>query len=351
MKESAAIPLPKPRALVKGTVHEQYVRCGKMNCRCRKGKPHGPYHYLFWRERGRLRKLYLRRDEVDEVRAACTARQAQQRSLREAWRRVSSNTKTPQGIAIAMKQMTTRPLPDESSGEATALAHKLAGARRQLVEEYERHRGLSRDDAIAEVRQFDNHQFAEQILLQPRRSTTWHNLDTLAAVDPELAVQRWNDVVDDAVEELASGHRAAAVVDVDGSSCWSRAQFLALREQLADNWAPRSGIEIALIDAMAQSLTLKMTWMGRLVALDSLENPEIAYANVDPLPRVDIFRTVEQAAGMIDRFDRMFMRALRQLRDLRRYTVVVQHAGQVNVGEQQVNLGGSRVAKSDEVAL
>lgn len=42
----------------------------------------------------------------------------------------------------------------------------------------------------------------------------------------------------------------------------------------------------------------------------------------------------------IDRFNRLFMRALRQLRDLRRYTpqVVVHSAGQVNVGEKQINV-------------
>jgi hypothetical protein len=55
---------------------------------------------------------------------------------------------------------------------------------------------------------------------------------------------------------------------------------------------------------------------------------------------------IDQAAGMVDRFNRMFMRALRQLRDLRRYTVVIQSAEQVNVGQQQVN-----VAASPEAAI
>jgi hypothetical protein len=40
---------------------------------------------------------------------------------------------------------------------------------------------------------------------------------------------------------------------------------------------------------------------------------------------------------MVDRFNRIFLRTLRALRDLRKHapTVVVQNAGQVNVGEQQ----------------
>ena len=45
---------------------------------------------------------------------------------------------------------------------------------------------------------------------------------------------------------------------------------------------------------------------------------------------------------MVDRFNRLFLRTLRALRDLRRYapSVTVQHAAQVNIGGQQVNMAG-----------
>ena len=48
-------------------------------------------------------------------------------------------------------------------------------------------------------------------------------------------------------------------------------------------------------------------------------------------------QAVEQAAAMADRFSRMFLRALR---DLRRYApaVIVQNAGQVNVAGKQINV-------------
>ena len=47
-----------------------------------------------------------------------------------------------------------------------------------------------------------------------------------------------------------------------------------------------------------------------------------------------------QSAAMANRFHRRFVRSLRALRDLRRYisNVVVQQAGKINVGAQQVNL-------------
>ncbi len=53
-------------------------------------------------------------------------------------------------------------------------------------------------------------------------------------------------------------------------------------------------------------------------------------------------RGLDQAAPMADRFHPLFLRALRGLRDLRRYapSVVVQNAGQVNVGARQVNVSG-----------
>jgi hypothetical protein len=59
-------------------------------------------------------------------------------------------------------------------------------------------------------------------------------------------------------------------------------------------------------------------------------------------PRVTEAQAVEQAAAMVERFNRIFLRTLRALRDLRRgpQPVFVQNAGQVNVGQQQVNLAG-----------
>ena len=52
-----------------------------------------------------------------------------------------------------------------------------------------------------------------------------------------------------------------------------------------------------------------------------------------------VAEAIEQAA-MVDRFNRLFLRTLRQLRDLRRYApaVTIQNAGQVNIGQQQVNV-------------
>ncbi len=46
---------------------------------------------------------------------------------------------------------------------------------------------------------------------------------------------------------------------------------------------------------------------------------------------------------MVDRFNRLFLRTLRQLRDLRRYTpaIVINNPRQVNIANQQVNTTGN----------
>jgi Family of unknown function (DUF6788) len=59
------------------------VRCGKPLCRCARGVLHGPYYYRFWRDDAkRLHKQYVRPADLDAVRAACAARQDEEREVR-----------------------------------------------------------------------------------------------------------------------------------------------------------------------------------------------------------------------------------------------------------------------------
>lgn len=88
-KTENQLPKTATPAELPGTVHAQYVRCGKPTCRCASGDSadlHGPYHYRFWRERGTLRKAYVRRDEIEATRRACRARQDAERQQRAARR-------------------------------------------------------------------------------------------------------------------------------------------------------------------------------------------------------------------------------------------------------------------------
>lgn len=67
--------LPNTRYGVKGSVCEQW--------REHNGKRYGPYYCLMWREGGRLRKRYLKREEADAVRASCDGRRVTEREHRE----------------------------------------------------------------------------------------------------------------------------------------------------------------------------------------------------------------------------------------------------------------------------
>lgn len=48
----------------------------------RDGKRYGPYYFRFWREGGRLRKQYIKRNEMEAVQAACARHREEQAARR-----------------------------------------------------------------------------------------------------------------------------------------------------------------------------------------------------------------------------------------------------------------------------
>jgi hypothetical protein len=76
MKTKTEKVLPK---MMPGTVHAQYVRCGKSNCKCADGELHGAYFYHFVRIGGQLKKRYIKASEVEQVKAACLKWQREQK--------------------------------------------------------------------------------------------------------------------------------------------------------------------------------------------------------------------------------------------------------------------------------
>ena len=53
-----------------GSLQPERKRCGVPTCRCAAGALHGIYWVRRWRERGRQRRAYVPRDQVEQVRAA-----------------------------------------------------------------------------------------------------------------------------------------------------------------------------------------------------------------------------------------------------------------------------------------
>jgi hypothetical protein len=51
----------------------QYTYCKKGNCKCTQGRPHGPFYYLFFKEKGKIFHRYLPEGKVGELRPVCLA--------------------------------------------------------------------------------------------------------------------------------------------------------------------------------------------------------------------------------------------------------------------------------------
>ena len=68
--------------MMPGFIARVRVRCGKSNCRCKRGRHrHQAFYYVTYKAGIRIRR-YVRRDQVAAVRAACEAHRAVQAKLR-----------------------------------------------------------------------------------------------------------------------------------------------------------------------------------------------------------------------------------------------------------------------------
>jgi len=234
-------------------------------------------------------------------------------------------------------------------GEVEAIADRLAFAYRRAMAFYVGKYNLSPAEAHEKVNAgWGDHR--ESLLETPARTFGWGDYQGLAEIDPALALSKWETIKEEAHYFVVSGQAAAEAVECSWASTpWERGCFAAVRNDLAQDWQPRGGMEQTLIDAMAQAWTLQLKWTAVLMQRSEGEMvSEGANAKYDggrwEPPRVSRAEAVAEAAGMVDRWNRMFLRNLRALQNLRRLLpvpVIVNGAGgQVNIGQQQVNVSG-----------
>ena len=74
---------PLPKEGLKGSLHQEWKRCGKSNCRCRTGALHGPYYYLRQRVAGRQKKVYIARKDVPSALLSIEARRWAAQEMRQ----------------------------------------------------------------------------------------------------------------------------------------------------------------------------------------------------------------------------------------------------------------------------
>lgn len=182
------------------------------------------------------------------------------------------------------------------------------------------------------------------------RYLAWSTLNNLAeSGNPELAAELWASTMNHAADSVLCADAAYDAIKSSDDSPFEKAQFMARVSDFASAWHPSGGIEWTLIGQLAQSQVLYERWLRKHVDRMNWEGIHDSDVN-DQLrrsgsaqrltPRISEVEAIEQAQQMADRYQKMMLRTIRALRDLRRYssTVVIQNAEQVNVGEQQINV-------------
>lgn len=231
---------------------------------------------------------------------------------------------------------------DEEAESRTLLAdlsREFAGIRRFYREEYGRSKEEAEQDAQS-LRAWQRDHLADK----PVRELTWGDLSAVAELDLKGAVDLWRRVQHAGIDDLEAG--MLALNAVGAKTPIERARFLAIRNKFYDEWNPRGGIEEAMVDTLAQCFSLQLYWM-EIAHSRAYHEVESKRERTDrggrwSLPAQHEADAIEQAHRMADRYNRMFLRTLRQMRDLRRYfvPVTINNPQQVNIatdGGQQVN--------------
>ncbi len=204
------------------------------------------------------------------------------------------------------------------------------------------------------------------LMRYPTDIISFSDLLSLNDVSPTTAQNFWEGIKQEAKNEFESGHRAAAAFEPADymKDAWNRASYLGLRDSLIEEWQPKGGIELTMIDAITQAWLMLQHWTEESVRRAKTRPREEDHQYREwkkwkqatkskqwddgfwDIQYVEEQKTIEHAAQMADRWQRMYFRAIRSLRDWRRYSpnLTINNANQVNIandGGQQVNLNKS----------
>jgi hypothetical protein len=213
------------------------------------------------------------------------------------------------------------------------------------------------------------------LLNRDTESMSWHSMSELHGRAPDLAEDLWLRMKREAREEFESGHYIAKLFEHNPhlNDPARRAEMLAIRESMHEQWKPQGGIEVSMVDTMAVSYFMMMFWIKKAAKMSTTDPrmeswdyrqwkqshkyhydysdqkkfrrvraPQWTKGHWD-IPYIEESEAIEQTHQLADRWRRSFHASSRALRDWRRYSspVIVQNAEQVNIaadGGQQVNL-------------
>jgi hypothetical protein len=181
----------------------------------------------------------------------------------------------------------------------------------------------------------------EHVLLVKRKAAhfiDWDDLGKLWNASPADAIELWRTVRLAARDEFGSGHYGArAFVSADHRhEAWSRAQYLAIRDGLIEEWRPRGASEFILIDQMTQAYVMQLHWTEEAMrrsqgeprvesgAFNEWKRRRQEEAKVHQwgkgdwdIPYQHEAEAVEQAFRLVELCAKSFQRAARQLANIR----------------------------------
>ena len=208
----------------------------------------------------------------------------------------------------------------------------------------------------------------ENIMTIPVDWISFSQLWELSRESASSAENVWEWIKGEARNEFESGHLAAESLEPIGrvKQAWTRAKYVAIRESFSSEYEPKGGIELSMIDLLSQSWFMVQYWTKELSQRMMTEPRRLPheylkqkewYKKANPkaweeekwyweTPAISESAAIEQAAQMLDRFQRMYFRALRQLRDWRRYNsqLTINNPKQVNIATdrgQQLNVSNN----------
>ncbi len=116
-----------------------------------------------------------------------------------------------------------------------------------------------------------------QLMSYSLDNISFNKLHTLFDFAPRVAERFWESIKREGRKEFESGHLAANTMLPVGymRDAWSVARYLGVRESFADDWKPTGGIELSLIDMMAQAFFQWQYWLEETIKRSQIREREL----------------------------------------------------------------------------
>lgn len=212
--------------------------------------------------------------------------------------------------------------------------------RRGEVKTYEEEREAHREAWLRKWKEKpeDLDEYIQTVKRKAVRHLDWGDIGRVWNASPRDAIEMWRAIRLEARDEFFSGHYGARAFESADymHEAFRRAQYLAVRDGLIDEWRPRGASEFILIDQMTQAYVMQIHWteqaMRRAQTAPRTESAEFSewkrYRKAEAkasqwdhghwdIPYQHQAAAIEHAFRLADLCMKSFQRAARQLANIR----------------------------------